>query len=40
MLIKRRAVVLLGPCGGGDSPFIQGGGGSCSLSEKILKEGF
>ena len=39
MLIKRCAVVLLGPCGGGDSPFI-GGGGSCSLSEKILKEGF
>ena len=27
MLIKRRAVVLLGPCGGGDSPFIGGGGG-------------
>ena len=31
MLIKRRAVVLLGPCGGGDSPFIGGGGPAASL---------
>ena len=28
MLIKRCAVVLLGPCGGGDSPFIGGPGAS------------
>ena len=27
MLIKRHAVVLLGPCGGGDPPFMEGGGG-------------
>ena len=32
MLIKRCAVVLLRPCGGGDSPFIGGGGGGPAAS--------
>ena len=37
MPIKRHAVALSGPHGGGDPPFI---GGSRSLSKKVLKNPF